>query len=241
LFLLPAHHPFVASAALVDLEFPMSHEFEAAISQAKPGRDADYVFHELTRSICPHCRRVIDAKILLRDNKVYMSKRCPACGPYTALVYGDAKAYLSMAQHNKPGTRPQFFAAPIVEGCPHDCGLCPDHEQHACLGIIEVNSACDMDCPLCFADAGPGFNLTIEEVESILDDYVRRRTARSGAVLGRRAHAASAHHRFRARRAGAKHPLRDAQHQWQAHRARRPFPRRTQRDAAVLLFPVRRL
>jgi uncharacterized radical SAM superfamily Fe-S cluster-containing enzyme len=33
-------------------------------------RDADYVFYELTRSICPECRRVIDAHILLRDNKV---------------------------------------------------------------------------------------------------------------------------------------------------------------------------
>jgi uncharacterized radical SAM superfamily Fe-S cluster-containing enzyme len=57
--------------------------------------------------------------------------------------------------------------------CPHDCGLCPDYEQHACLGIIEVNSACDMDCLLCFADAGPGFSLTLEEVEQMLDDYVR--------------------------------------------------------------------
>ena len=35
-----------------------------------PRKDADYVFHELTRSICPNCRRVIDAKILLRDDKV---------------------------------------------------------------------------------------------------------------------------------------------------------------------------
>ena len=42
--------------------------------------DADYVFYELTRSICPTCRRVIDAQILLRDNKVYMRKRCPDCG-----------------------------------------------------------------------------------------------------------------------------------------------------------------
>jgi uncharacterized radical SAM superfamily Fe-S cluster-containing enzyme len=30
-----------------------------------------------------------------------------------------------------------------------------------------------MDCPLCFADAAPGFNLTLEEVEEILDDFVR--------------------------------------------------------------------
>jgi tetraether lipid synthase len=135
--------------------------------------DSDYVFHELTRSVCPSCRRVIDAKILLRDNKVYMSKRCSRCGPFMSLVYGDAEAYISLAQFNKPGTIPLQHGAKVERGCPHDCGLCPEHEQHTCLGIIEVNSACDMDCPLCFADAGPGFSLTLEEVEQMLDDYVR--------------------------------------------------------------------
>lgn len=29
-----------------------------------------------------------------------------------------------------------------------------------------------MDCPLCFADARPGFSLTMEEVEAMLDDFV---------------------------------------------------------------------
>jgi len=135
--------------------------------------DSDYVFHELTRSICPTCRLVIDAKILLRDNKVYMSKRCPRCGPFMSLVYSDAEAYVSFARFNKPGTIPLAYGTSHDKGCPHDCGLCPDHEQHACLGIIEVNSACDMDCPLCFADAAPGFSLTMEEVEQMLDDYVR--------------------------------------------------------------------
>ena len=136
-------------------------------------RDANYVFYELTRSICPNCRRVIDAKILLRDDKVYMSKRCPDCGPFEALVYGDAQAYTNFSKFNKPGTIPLAFGTEIKDGCPHDCGLCPDHQQHACLGIIEVNSACNMDCPLCFADAKPGFSLTLEEVEAMLDDYVR--------------------------------------------------------------------
>lgn len=135
--------------------------------------DQGYVFHELTRSICPTCRRVVDAKILLRDNKVYMSKRCARCGPFMSLVYGDAEAYVSFARFNKPGTIPLKHGSKIERGCPHDCGLCPEHEQHACLGIIEVNSACDMDCPLCFADAQPGFSLTLEEVEQMLDDYVR--------------------------------------------------------------------
>ena len=134
--------------------------------------DADYVFYELTRSICPECRRVIDAHILLRDNKVYMRKRCPEHGIFEGLVYGDAQAYTANARFNKPGTIPLAFSTEIRQGCPHDCGLCPDHQQHVCLGIIEVNSACNMDCPLCFASAGPGFNLTLEEVEGMLDHLV---------------------------------------------------------------------
>jgi uncharacterized radical SAM superfamily Fe-S cluster-containing enzyme len=136
-------------------------------------QDADYIFYELTRSICPKCRRVIDAKIVLRDNKVFMRKRCPDCGSFESLVYSDAKAYTSLGKFNKPGTTPLAYGTDIREGCPYDCGLCPDHQQHTCLGIIEVNSACNMDCPLCFSEAGPGFSLTLEEVEQMLDDFVR--------------------------------------------------------------------
>lgn len=65
-------------------------------------KDADYVFYELTRSICPRCRKVIDAQVLLRDNKVYMRKRCPDCGPFEALLYSDAEAYTSFAKYNSP-------------------------------------------------------------------------------------------------------------------------------------------
>ncbi|MFZ0948854.1 MAG: radical SAM protein [Candidatus Sulfotelmatobacter sp.] len=136
-------------------------------------RDADYVFYELTRSICPKCRRVIDAKIVLRDDKVFMVKRCPQCGTAEALIYADAEAYTSFGKFNKPGTIPLAYGTEIREGCPYDCGLCPDHQQHACLGIIEVNSTCNMNCPLCFSEARPGFSMTLEEVEQMLDDFVR--------------------------------------------------------------------
>ncbi|MGH8305705.1 MAG: radical SAM protein [Steroidobacteraceae bacterium] len=145
----------------------------AAVVHQPAIRDAGYVFHELTRSICPECRLVIDAQIVLRDNKVYMRKRCPEHGHFEALVYGDAEAYVRNVRYNKPGTAPLAVSRDTREGCPYDCGLCPEHQQHVCIGIIEVNSACNMDCPLCFANAGPGFNLTLGEVEDILDELVR--------------------------------------------------------------------
>ena len=78
-----------------------------AVPRPQPTRqkhDVDYVFYELTRSICPECRRVLDAKVLLRDNKVYLRRRCPEHGEFEALVYGDAQAYTSATKFNKPGT-----------------------------------------------------------------------------------------------------------------------------------------
>lgn len=143
------------------------------VAMPRDKKDADYIFYELTRSICPQCRNVIDAKIVLRDNKVYMHKRCPDCGPFETLIYGDADAYVTHSRYNKPGTIPLAFNSEVDHGCPHDCGLCPDHQQHVCVGIIEVNSTCNMDCPLCFASAQQGFSLTLEEVEQMLDDYLR--------------------------------------------------------------------
>ena len=146
---------------------------DAPLGDIASKHDADYVFYELTRSICPECRKVIDAQIVLRSEKVLMRKRCPEHGRFEALVYADAQAYTSQSRFNKPGTIPLAYTSTIERGCPHDCGLCPDHQQHACLGIIEVNSACNMQCPLCFANAGAGFSLTLDEVEEILDGFVR--------------------------------------------------------------------
>jgi 7,8-dihydro-6-hydroxymethylpterin dimethyltransferase len=149
----------------------MTHSVENA-ARLHQKQDSDHVFYELTRSICPECKRVIDAQVLLRNGKVYMRKRCPEHGEMEALVYGDAEAYVQLSRFNKPGTIPLSFSTKIEAGCPHDCGLCPDHQQHVCVGIIEVNSACNMTCPLCFANAGAGFNLTLGDVEGILDGFV---------------------------------------------------------------------
>lgn len=140
------------------------------VTSATTKRDADYIFYEVTRSICPECRRVIDAQIILRNGKVNIRKRCPDHGRFEALLYGDAKDYVATGKFNKPGTIPLQYSNEILHGCPHDCGLCPDHQQHVCVGIIEVNSGCNMACPLFFANAGSassGFSLTLDEVEGI--------------------------------------------------------------------------
>ena len=143
-------------------------------SQGKPRvkQDADFIFHELTRSICPDCKKVIDAQVIIRDNRVYMRKRCPTHGWFEGIISSDAKMYVDSIGFNKPGTIPLDFSTEVKEGCPLDCGLCPEHKQHICLALIEVNTACNLNCPICFANAGIGYSLTLEQVEGMLDRLV---------------------------------------------------------------------
>jgi uncharacterized radical SAM superfamily Fe-S cluster-containing enzyme len=142
---------------------------------ARAKRDRDEVFLEATRSICPVCKRVVDAEVNIRENRVILRKRCPEHGRFEALVYSDAELYMSQLRFNKPGTLPLEFQTEVRDGCPLDCGLCPDHKQHSCLGIIEVNTGCNLDCPICFADSGhqpDGYSLTLEQVDFMLDRFV---------------------------------------------------------------------
>jgi hypothetical protein len=147
------------------------------LTQSAVKEERKEIFWELTKSICPECKKVIDARILLRDGKVFICKRCSEHGQFEALFFGDAELYVKIAPYNKPGTIPLKFGSEVKNGCPLDCGLCEDHQQHACLAIIEVNQACNLDCPLCFADAGThyahsGFELTYEQVEFMIDTYI---------------------------------------------------------------------
>ena len=142
------------------------------VTQKHVKQDADYIFHELTRSICPECKAVVDAQIIIRQNKVYMRKRCPEHGWFEGLISSDAEMYVDSIKFNKPGTMPLQHSTEVKDGCPLDCGLCPEHKQHICLALIEVNSGCNLNCPICFANAGPGYSLTMGQVEGMLDRFV---------------------------------------------------------------------
>jgi uncharacterized radical SAM superfamily Fe-S cluster-containing enzyme len=131
-----------------------------------------------TQSICPHCKAVLDAELLERDGRVVLRRACPDHGVFEAVIYGDADRYREIQRFDKPGQSPLERQTVVNRGCPHDCGICPEHAQHTCLGIIEVNTACNLDCPICFAESGTqqnghGFSLTLDQVEAMLDSFVR--------------------------------------------------------------------
>jgi uncharacterized radical SAM superfamily Fe-S cluster-containing enzyme len=133
-----------------------------------------YTYYDYTISLCPQCLKRIDAKIVFEDNNVYMLKRCPEHGNSKVLIADDIAYYKNIRNYNKPSETPYKFNTKTHYGCPYDCGLCPDHEQHSCLTIIEITDRCNLTCPTCYAGSSPthGRHRTLEEVKKMLDTIV---------------------------------------------------------------------
>jgi len=134
-----------------------------------------YLFHELTNSICSTCFRKVEAKIVIENDKVFMLKRCLRHGPEKVLLSTDVEYYKRCREFVKPSEMPLQWNTPIRYGCPYDCGLCPDHEQHSCLTLIEVTDHCNLQCPICYAESAPHRSSyrSLEQIEAMLDRVVR--------------------------------------------------------------------
>jgi len=136
--------------------------------------DRPYIFYELTNSVCSTCLRKVEAKVLLRDGKVFMQKWCPDHGVQRVLISTDADYYKLCRQFLKPGQMPLKFNTPVQFGCPYDCGLCTDHEQHSCLTLLEITDRCNLTCPICYSESSPhhGSHRSMQQIEFMLDRIV---------------------------------------------------------------------
>lgn len=137
--------------------------------------ERNYTYYDFTISLCPECLKRVYAKIVFSEGKVYMLKNCPEHGFKKVLIATDIEYYKRCRNYIKPGEMPLQYQTKTELGCPYDCGLCPDHEQHSCLTIIEVTDRCNLTCPTCYAGSSPshGRHRTLEEIEIMLDEVVK--------------------------------------------------------------------
>ncbi|WNG26386.1 radical SAM protein [Cystobacter fuscus] len=134
-----------------------------------------YLFYDTAISICSTCYQRVEGKILFADGKVLLQKRCPRHGFERVLLADDVDYYKRSREiFIKPPEQPLRYNTPIRYGCPYDCGLCPDHEQHSCLTLVELTDHCNLRCPICYAESGPErqTHRSFEKVVSMLDAVV---------------------------------------------------------------------
>src|SRR3954466_2731594 len=157
---------------MVPFIWPAPDPYRIPPRGGQPMQLRDYTYLGTTRSLCPRCRRLVDAKIVTRGRRVYFRKRCPEHGLIEDFVCSDVD-YYDRHELSQPARAPLAYGTKAERGCPYDCGLCPEHEQHTCIALVEVTSGCNLRCPMCFAESGPGGeHLDFATYTRMVDRYV---------------------------------------------------------------------
>jgi uncharacterized radical SAM superfamily Fe-S cluster-containing enzyme len=107
----------------------------------------------VTESVCPVCLERISAQRIRLGDRVYLRKTCERHGTFQTILWRGQPDFDSWYLVKMP-ERPKTTITGTDQGCPFDCGLCPDHRQQSCCVLLEVTQRCNLGCPLCFADAG---------------------------------------------------------------------------------------
>ncbi len=134
--------------------------------------NAERQYYTSTTGMCSVCAKLSPAKIYFESGRAYIQKYCREHGITTALLFSDAAAYRGLNSFLAAGKKPLARNKKVSAGCPQDCGLCPSHSQHTCLPIVEINNACDLNCPICIADNSGGKSLATEEFSGIIENLI---------------------------------------------------------------------
>jgi uncharacterized radical SAM superfamily Fe-S cluster-containing enzyme len=129
---------------------------------------------DIVTSLCPACLKVIPGIVRETEGDVVLEKSCPDHGPFKTQISTDLSTYTKLRESPRKVIKSSAPGSRVNRGCPHDCGLCPSHDQHTCLAILEIVSHCDLQCPVCLADSKPnGKCIEISTLRSALKNLIR--------------------------------------------------------------------
>ncbi len=138
-----------------------------ACFQENPERDVNYETD------------ILQGNLVMEDGKVYLRRRCRRGHGEVVSLYEEDFALWEYLQQWRTQTRAIIpdapeNVAPIPMG--YMQGLGDLQTQHSCILLLDINEACNLACPTCFADAGPfgGNYLSAEHVLRVLDDTIAR-------------------------------------------------------------------
>ena len=106
-----------------------------------------------TASLCPVCLRRVSARREIDGEDGYIVKECPEHGVFRTRFWHGPPGLAGWSRPKVPGAPPPRLTE-SRQGCPFDCGLCPEHGQRTCTALFEITARCNLACPVCFASAG---------------------------------------------------------------------------------------
>lgn len=127
-------------------------------------------------SVCPEpgCMEILKARMFAEDGKVWMEKTCPEHGYVKDLYWSDVDLYLKAEKWEFGDGKGLMNPMSECSSCPDDCGICNNHTSHTSLGNIDLTNRCNLNCPICFANAnklGRVYEPSKEEIMDMLRLY----------------------------------------------------------------------
>lgn len=129
-----------------------------------------------TKSLCPECLAVIDAKVLEDEGRVKIVKACSQHGSFEDTYWSDYEQYERFNKYEWIGDGISNPRTKTMRECPYDCGICPEHKSQTVLAIVDITNRCNLTCPVCFANAaavGYVYEPTREQIEEMLRNLRR--------------------------------------------------------------------
>ena len=114
---------------------------------------------------------MIEADVVKENNKMIIKKTCPEHGYFEDVYWSDAELYEKFKNFAYDGKGVSNPNTQEKNGCPHDCGLCPNHKSGTLLANIDLTNRCNQRCPICFANAaaaGYVYEPSFEEVKKMM-------------------------------------------------------------------------
>ena len=131
------------------------------------------LFLTATQSFCHQCgdlKHLIDTHIVTKENEVFLRKFCPKCGESMVKISTDYEYFKKCDEYLKQPDLPEKPLTKVLKGCPFDCGVCPQHQNHPCLALFNITDECNMKCNICYYSAEPGLgnHRSMEDIEQMM-------------------------------------------------------------------------
>ncbi len=112
------------------------------------------------------------ASIFEENGKLIIKKGCPEHGDFRDVYWSDAELYRKFENYSYAGAGISPLQTSNSANCPFDCGICPAHETGTLLANIDVTNRCNLQCPVCFANArtkGFIYEPSFEEIRKMME------------------------------------------------------------------------
>ena len=129
-----------------------------------------------TKSLCPDCGKIIEADIVAKDGKVLIEKTCPEHGFYSDVYWSDVDMYLRAEKYAYDGIGLHNAMDRTITDGDDTINMVIDGQRFdllSCTAIanVDLTNRCNMNCPICFANAndqGYVYEPSFEEVHEML-------------------------------------------------------------------------